>query len=508
MKHHSLLALAVSAALLPAARADVTLHKLFSDHIVLQRDAKVPVWGWADAGEKVTVSIAGQSKSATAGADGKWSVKLDPLKVGAPQTLTAKGKNTVTVNDVLIGEVWLCSGQSNMGMTVQGAQNFAQEKESAAHPLLRMFTVRSGSAITPQEKCEGAWQVSTPETVGGFSATAYFFGRELQEKLKIPVGLINSSVGGTAIEAWTSMDAMKPLPELAPMLDMWEKQIAAGQTPEALAKYAEAMAKWKEAAEKAKAEKQPVPKAPGTSGRQPLDNNRPANLFNGKIAPLVGYGIRGAVWYQGESNATNGALYALQLPLLIKDWRTRWGSEFPFAWVQLPDFQAHATAPDGPSGWAIVRESMTKSLAVPNTGMTINLGIGEAGNIHPKNKQEIGHRLALWARAKVYGEKIPYSGPLYSGHEIKGSEVIVRFNHTDGGLKQKEGELNSFVIAGADQKWHWAKSRVEGNTVIVSSPEVPAPAAVRYAWASNPDVILFNGEGLPAGPFRTDDWKN
>lgn len=507
MQHRSLLALAVSAVLLSGANADVTLHPLFSDHIVLQRDKPLPVWGWADAGETVAVSIAGQTKNATAGADGKWRVKLDPLKVGEPQTLTAKGKNTVTVNDVLIGEVWLCSGQSNMGMNVQGAQNFDQEKSTADHPLLRMFTVRSGAALTPQEKCVGNWQVSTPETVGGFSAAAYFFGRELQEKLGVPVGLINSSVGGTIIEAWTSMEVMKPKAELAPVLESWEKQVALNQSPDAQAKHAEAIAQWKEAVEKAKAANQPLPKAPAAPGRPPLDNNRPANLFNGKIAPLIGYGIRGAIWYQGESNSGNGPLYALQLPLLISDWRQRWGSEFPFAWVQLPNFQAHTTAPDAPAGWASIRESMAKSLAIPNTGMSVNMDIGEAGNIHPKNKQEIGHRLALWARAKVYGEKIPYSGPLYAGYEIKGSEVILRFNHADGGLKQKEGDLNSFAIAGADQKWHWAKSRVEGSAVVVSSPEVPAPAAVRYAWASNPDVVLFNGAGLPAGPFRTDDWN-
>ncbi len=504
MQIRSFLALAASVALLPGARADVTLHPLFSDHIVLQRDTAVPVWGWADAGEAVTVTIAGQTKKATTEADGKWRVKLDPLKVGEPKSLTVKGKNTLTVNDVLVGEVWLCSGQSNMGMNVKASQNFEQEQASANHPLLRMFTVRSGSALTPQEKCVGDWQVSTSETVGGFSATAYFFGRELQEKLGVPVGLINSSVGGTIIEAWTSMDAMKPKAELAPVLASWEKQVALGQSPESQAKHAEAMAQWKEALAKAKAANQtPLPKAPAAPGRQPLDSNRPANLFNGKIAPLVGYGIRGAIWYQGESNAGNGPLYALQLPLLIADWRKRWGTEFPFAWVQLPNFQAHTTAPDAPAGWAGIREGMTKSLAVPNTGMSINMDIGDA----TENKQEIGHRRALWARAKVYGEKIPYSGPLYAGHEIKGNEVIVRLHHTDGGLKLKEGELNSFVIAGADQKWHWAKSRIEGKTVVVSSPDVSAPAAVRYAWASNPDVMLFNGADLPAGPFRTDDWK-
>ena len=507
MHHRSLLTIAVTATLLSGARADVTLHPLFSDHTVLQRAVPVRVWGWADAGEAVTVTFAGQSKNATAAADGKWSVKLDALKVGEPQVLTAKGKNTVTVNDVLVGEVWLCSGQSNMGMNVQGSQNFPQEKDAANHPLLRMFTVHSGSALTPQEKCDGTWQVSAPEVVGGFSAAAYFFGREVQEKLGVPVGLIHSSVGGTAIEAWTSMDVMKPKAELAPLLESWEKQIAAGQSPEAQAKHAEATAKWKEAVEAAKAAGTPAPRAPAGPGRQPLDTNRPANLFNGKIAPLVGYTLRGAIWYQGEANAGNGPLYALQLPLMIADWRQRWGAEFPFAWVQLPFFQTHTTGPDAPAGWASIREAMTQSLAVPNSGMAIALELGEAENIHPKNKQEVGHRLALWARAKVYGEKIPYSGPLYAGHEIKGSEVIVRFQHTDGGLKQQEGELNSFAIAGADKVWHWAKSRIVGETLIVSSPEVPTPAALRYAWASNPDVILFNGAGLPAGPFRTDDWK-
>jgi sialate O-acetylesterase len=491
------------------AKADVSLPVIFTDHLVLQREKPVPVWGWAEANEAVTVKFAGQTKTIRANAEGKWKISLSAMQASDhPQELTVSGRNTIVVKDVLVGEVWLCSGQSNMAMNVSGVVDAEKEMAAADFPLIRMFFVQSFTALTPQEKCQGVWQVSSPKTIPNFSATGYFFGRELHQSLKVPIGLVNSSVGGTAIESWTSTEVMKDKAELKPMFEQWQRDIALFETPESKAKNDATKKDWQDKVKKAQAAKQSPPWMPALVGRDPLDANRPANLFNGKIAPIVPYAIRGAIWYQGESNAGNGPLYAMQLPLMINDWRTRWGEAFPFAWVQLPNFMKRETAPDAASNWARLREAQTRALSVPDTGMSINLDIGDAGNIHPLNKQEIGHRLALWARAKVYGERLPYSGPLYERHEIKGSEVVIHFNHTDGGLKTSDGssELKSFAIADEAQHWHWGKARIDGDQVLVSHPDIKTPTAVRYAWANNPEVNLINGAGLPAGPFRTDDW--
>jgi sialate O-acetylesterase len=484
------------------ARADVRLPRIFSDHMVLQRDTAVPVWGWADPAEAVTVTIAGQTRTARADQDGKWLVKFDKLAEAGPHTLTVKGKNTLTVSDVLAGEVWLGSGQSNMAMTVNRARDFDKEQPAAKFPQVRMFTVGRNPARAPAADCTGSWQVCSPDTVATFSATAYFFGRELHQKLGVPVGLINSSVGGTPIEAWTSLDVQKGRPELKELFASWDSKAASYNPDEARAAYEKQLATWKVLADKAKAEGKPAPVRP----RQPVhprdDPHHPTVLFNGMIAPLIPYAMRGAIWYQGENNARtaeSGALYARQLPLLVNDWRTRWGQgDFPFAWVQLPNFSTGAT------GWPLVREAMLLSLAVPNTGMTVNIDIGEEKDIHPKNKQDIGHRLALWARAQVYGEKVPWSGPLPAGHQVNGDTIEVRFKHTDGGLVAKGGELRGFTLAGKDGLWRRASARIEGDKVVVSSPEVKEPVAVRYSWAAYPDGNLANGAGLPASPFRTD----
>ena len=493
-----------------SARADVRLPAIFSDHMVLQRDALVPVWGWADAGEKVTVSIAGQTKTATADAAGKWSVKLDKLSTGEALTLVVSGKNKITVNDVLVGEVWLGSGQSNMQMQMKGVQNIEQEKAAAKYPHLRMFTVKRNEQTTPQKDCEGAWVICSPETVETFSATAYFFGRELHQKLGVPVGLIAASVGATPIETWTSLETMDGKKELAPVFNEWAAKMREPFDPvKAQAQYEKQYAAWKTNSAKRVAEGKPAGYAPQKPVPPREDKNYPGNLFNGMIAPLIPYAIRGGIWYQGENSGRAGfaQLYEQQLPLLIADWRVRWGQgEFPFAWVQLANYRQVTNSPSPVSHWARVREGMLKSLAVTNTGMGVAIDIGMADNIHPINKQEVGRRLALWARANVYGEKIPFSGPLPAGHKISGGEINLSFTHADGGLVAKDGELSGFVIAGADKKWHWARARIEGKQVIVSSPEVKSPVAVRYAWADNPNCNLYNGAGLPASPFRTDAW--
>lgn len=492
------------------ARADVKLPAIISDHMVVQAEENVPIWGWADAGEKVTVKLAGQSQSTTADKDGKWQVTFKGLNTGGPHVMTVEGKNSLKVDDVLVGQVWLGSGQSNMGMLVQSSLNFEEEKSAANLPMVRMFTVEKNSQPTPQTDCRGSWVLSSPDTVGAFSAALYFFGRDLHKALGVPVGLINSSWGGTAIEAWTSMPAQSKLAEYPTISKPWEDAKAKPwDQAKADAAYEKALAAWKEQAKAAKEAGQPAPRGPQKGIDPRLSQNHPANLYNGMISPIIPYAFRGVIWYQGESNAAKDFrnLYGLQLRTLIADWCTRFGHDFPFAWVQLPDFRAPQETPNDPSTWAIVREQMLKTLDVPKTGMAIALGLGEEKDIHPKNKQGVGQRLAMWALHDVYGRKNASSGPLPTGHEIRGKEVVVTFDHIDGGLKAKGGELKGFAVAGDDKKFVWADARIEGNKVIVSSAEVPKPMSVRYAWADNPVWSLENGAGLPATPFRTDEWE-
>jgi sialate O-acetylesterase len=484
------------------ASAEVKLPAIISDHMVLQAGAEAPLWGTASPGEKVAVSFGAVTASATAGADGRWEVRLPKLQAGEAGTLEVRGKNVIEVKDVLVGEVWLGSGQSNMAMTVNRANDFKQEEAAAEFPQIRMFTVTSGASATAQADCTGQWAVCSPATVARFSATAYFFGRELYRELKVPVGLINSSVGGTPIESWISPEAQAASPELKPFFAASEKEAGAFDPNRAKAKYARDLAAWEEAAKKAKAAGQPVPKKPRDAAAVQQRKGNVGGLFNGKIAPLTNYRIRGAIWYQGEANTTpaKAPFYQYQLPLLIQDWRTRWGYEFPFAWVQLPNF-------GGPGrDWPTVREAMLKTLAVPKTGMAITIDIGEEKDIHPKNKQDVGKRLALWALGAVYGKSVPTSGPLPAGATRRGKDVVVRFTHADGGLVAKGGALTSFELADKDG-FHPATAKIEGDTVVVSSPDVQEPAAVRYAWSNYPEARLFNGAGLPATPFRAEVGK-
>lgn len=479
-----------------SARAAITLPAVFSDHMVLQSGKPVPVWGTADANAEVTVAIGGQKKSAKADANGKWSLKLDALTASAePQTLTIADK---TINDVLVGEVWLGSGQSNMAMTVQSAKDYPASQGAANVPLIRMFTEGSAAAATAQSQGKGAWVVCSAETVGRFSATAYFFGRNVYDALKQPVGLINSSVGGTPIESWISPEAQRASEELKPFFEAVKQEEAAFDEAKVKAGYERQVAKWTEDVKKAKAEGKPAPRKP----RDPIETRKRkgdvGGLFNGKIAPLIPYAIRGAVWYQGEAN-TNGAkppYYGAQLTLLAKDWRTRWNDEFPFAWVQLPNF----TKPG--EGWQIVREQMLNALStIPNSGMAITLDIGEVKNIHPANKQEVGRRLAQWALGTVYHKDVAdTSGPLIDKATVKDGAFVLTFTHAKG-LNAK-GDLTEFEIAGGDGQWQAADAKIEGETVIVSCKAVAEPKQVRYAWKDNPAASLFNGAGIPASPFR------
>ncbi len=483
---------------------------MFSDSMVLQRDQPVKVWGWATAGSEISVSIADQKTQAKANDEGRWTLQLDALSAGGPHVLTISGDGgNVEVKDVLVGEVWLCSGQSNMAMTVSRSNNAAQEAESAKHPQIRMFKVGSPHSVEPKETCTGNWSVCSPKTVGGFSATAYFFGRRIHKELNVPIGLINSSVGGTSVESWTSMPAQTAVPSIKPRLDAWKADDAGFDVAAAKTKYEKAMAAWEKKKGQPAAKGKRTPRKPQLAGRPRQDRNYPSNLFNGKINPLIGYTIKGAVWYQGENSSSRGFshLYGDQLSTLIKDWRARWGQgEFPFAWVQLPNYRAAQTEPSQTDGWVLVQEGMLKTLALPRTGMAVTIDVGDARDIHPKDKQSVGHRLGQWALADVYGMQMLSMGPIYSGSKINGNEVVIQFDFAEG-LNANGGEVKGFAIAGEDKKFVAATARIEDGKVIVSSKDVSKPVSVRYAWAANPVISLYNAAKIPASPFRTDDWK-
>ena len=485
----------------PAARADLKLSALFSDHMVLQRDIALPVWGWSTPGDEVRVTVAGVRGTAKADERGAWRVVLPKLAAGGPHALkvaNAAGES-VGAEDVFVGEVWLCSGQSNMAMAVRSARDYDREQPAATLPMIRMFTERSGAATTPQTQCSGKWEVCSPETVGGFSATAYFFGREIHKALGVPVGLVNSSVGGTPIESWIAADVQRAEPKLQPFFEAQDKIAAAFDEAAALKTYEQQVEKWKHAAAEAKAAGKPSPRKPVNPLETRKRKGNVGGLYDGKIAPLVGYGIRGALWYQGEANAApgKGEFYRYQLPLLVRDWRAKWGQgDFPFAWVQLPNFRS------GRDGWLLVREAMLDTLALPNTGMAVTIDIGESRDIHPKNKQDVGRRLASWARGAVYGQKIETSGPLPDEFEVVGAKVVVALRHA-AGLRTRDGSaVRGFELSGADGTWHPAEAEIDGPRVLVRSSAVVAPRAVRYAWADEPDVNLVNAADLPASPFR------
>ncbi len=452
------------------AHAEIKLPAIFSDHMVLQRGNVAPVWGWAEAGEIVTVQFAGQTKSTTAGKDGKWMMRLDAINdAKVASELKVIGSNTVTVRDVLVGEVWVASGQSNMAMNVGRCLNADQEAAAAKYQQIRMFIPKRNAQLKPQGDLEGSWVVCSPKTVKSFSGTAYFFGRTLHNKLNVPVGILHSSWGGTAIEAWTSINVQEKSDKLDPVLGKWKNKPQANQ-------------------------------------------NKPANLFNGMIHPLIPYGIRGGIWYQGERNSktVEGAkLYAHQLTIMINDWRRRWGQgDFPFLWAQLPNFKKRNDDPNAVSVWAHTRESMAKTLWLPNTGMATTIDIGEARDIHPKNKQDVGRRLAGWALAEFYNQKDAIAtGPMYASHEMTGSKVLIHFDHAKGLKMKGAGDLAGFAVAGLDKQFYWAKASISKDGVVeLSCKDVSKPVAVRYAWGDNPEVNLINNAGLPATPFRTDDW--
>lgn len=481
------------------AWADVKLASPFTDHMVLQREMSVPVWGWADAGEQVTVSFAGQKKSTTAGTDGKWRVDLAALATSTEsRDFVVAAKNTITLRDVLVGEVWLGSGQSNMDFSVSkkvksfaGLVNEEQEIAAANYPQIRMFVGQAQKALAPQSAVGGEWKVCSPETVPAFSAVGYLFARELQKELKVPIGVIVEAFGASCAQAWIRRDAMLDHPAFKAVLDEFDAKVKAYVPPTP-----EERALQKEAAAKAKAAGQ---RAPRNGRSDPVqDQHNPTVMFNGMIAPIVPYAIRGVLWYQGESITAPKELFPRWNDLLVQDWRKLWGRELPFYAVQLAALDNNSNSPQ-------VREWQTEILKLPGTGLAITIDIGDEKDVHPHNKAPLGDRLARLALANAYGRKIEFSGPQVADTTLEDGAVRVEFSHSEGGLVAKDGELQTFEVAGPDGKYFPAKAKIEGSAVVLRSVEVAMPVAARYAWSNYPaGANLYNTAGLPAAPFRTD----
>ena len=512
--------------------AEIKLPAIIGDNMVLQQGTPIPIWGTADPGERVTVSLTVQpdvspfwaeavrrykelggeplpsnsvrrSAETTADTNGRWLVKLDTLPASGAATVTVAGTNTITVKNVLIGEVWVCSGQSNMEWSVRRANNPEQEIDAAKFPKIRLFKAKKVVSGKPLTDTEGAWVECTPETIPDFTAVGYFFGRDIHHKTGRPVGLIQSAWGGTPAEAWTSAGMLKSDPDFQPILDQWTEIIA---KPDELQKqYKIQLASWQEAVKIAKASGKPAPRRPRPP-RGPNHPHRASGLFNGMISPLLPYAIRGAIWYQGESNASRAYQYRKLFPAMIRDWRKHWKQgDFPFLFVQLANFRKVVDEPHE-SSWAELREAQSMTLSLPKTGMAVIIDIGEANDIHPKNKQDVGHRLALAAEKIAFGSDVVYSGPMMRSMTIEQNRIRIHFGHVGSGLVAKEGKLKGFAVADTDRKFYFAGAQIEGDTVVVRSDKVPNPIAVRYAWADNPVCNLFNQDGLPASPFRSDDW--
>jgi sialate O-acetylesterase len=514
--------------------ADVRLGSLFSDGMVIQRETPAPVWGWAEPGETVSVTASwGAKATVTTGADGTWSVKLATPKAGTGLSMVVKGENTITIQDVASGEVWLCGGQSNMDHPLNALINDAREPnyqpnveynrnevQTANDPLLRHIAVsRNRSPYERVSEFEGSWKPVAPGNTGEMTATGYYFGRELRRNLgDVPVGLVECAVGGTKIQPWISKEAylaagqdkeqyyQNSMFKLQKAVDTWNSEVAAEQ-------YKQALAEWKE-----KGSKGNKPKAKQDPAS---DITLPTTLYNGMVATVVPYAIKGVIWYQGESNAGPGesVQYGGFFDLLINSWRKEWGQgDFSFYWVQLTAYKDPDVEPLERDSWSTICDHQRRALTLPNTGMAVTYDIGEAKDIHPHNKADVGARLAFWALAKDYGVKLPaYSGPLYKEHEIKGGNVFIRFDEVGSGLMvgQKhlmdpvvpaDGPLKRFQICGADLNWKWADAKiVSKDTIQVSHPDVPHPTIVCYAWSMNPEgANLYNKEGLPASRFTTE----
>jgi sialate O-acetylesterase len=507
MKTPGFLLLALGLALAPALRAELKLPAIIGDHMVLQQKQSNPIWGWDTPGTKVTVRFAGQTQAATAGGDGAWTVKLAPVPANAqPQTLTIAGSTKREIQDVLVGEVWMCSGQSNMGFKLNSDWNGDLEAAASNLPNLRLISVPLLGTQELQTDFKGQWKASTPDSAKSFSAVGFLYGRYIHEILGVPVGLIDNSWGGSAAEAWVRRESLEKDPLFRLLMENTVKREAQLQSAQGKTDHEQAVAKWKADTEKAKAEKKALPRAP----QQWLTGNaRPGNIFNGMVHPTLGYGLKGVIWYQGESNAGRAHEYADLFPFMIEQWRKEWRQgDLSFYWVQLADFKAEKASP-GESDWAELRESQTRTMKLPNTGQAVIIDLGEGRDIHPRNKHDVAARLVRWALVKDYGMKLPYRSPEFKSLALAGNKATVTLDCFGSSLRPFDvPEAVGFAICGEDKVWHRATGKIVGkDRVEVWSDNVAAPVAVRYAWADNPVCNLFSEDGLPVTPFRTDEFE-
>lgn len=477
-------------------RAEVRLPRLVASHMVLQRDQPVHLWGWAEPGEKVTAELNEKSQSAAADAMGHWHIYLPAFSAGGPYRVSIKGSNEITLDDVLIGDVWFASGQSNMEMPLQGfpgnavIKNSEEEIRDAGHKDIRLFRTPTRASDFPLPDYEATWTECTPETAADFSAVAYFFGRQIAKDEHVPVGLIDSSWGGTPVEAWISMDGLSADSSLMPAFAEWAKM--ANKTADIPAMQ--------------KAEKREDEEAAKAGSGKPYHEWHPnpaswapGGLYNGMVAAAVEFPIKGVIWYQGESNSrlARANMYEREFPAMISDWRSHWhAGNFPFLFVQISSFGSNSH-----ESYQTIREAQRRTLSLANTGMAVTIDIGQVENVHPANKQDVGARLALAAEAIAYGKQLEFSGPMFRQTSVEGNALRVWFDHATGGLKG----TNGFEVAGADYRFVPATALIDGSAVVLSSPSVSSPKYARYGWANAPNVNLVNGAGLPASPFTTEE---
>ncbi len=502
-----------------SARAELKLPAIIGDNMVLQQKQANPLWGWDAPGTEVTVTFAGQTKTAKAGADGKWTVKLDAVPANAqPATISIKGSSSKELKNVLVGEVWVCSGQSNMGFNLNSTWDADLDIAQAKDAQLRLISVPQVGTQEIQNDFKGQWEECTPTTAAQFTAVGYHFGRVLREMLGVPVGLIDNAWGGSACEAWVKRDVLEKDPRFASIIARW-KQTESTFTQEAfdkqVADHKTKLAEWTKARTEAlKAGKHFTAQAPRPPQNPMTGQHRPGNLYAGVLHPTIGYGIKGAIWYQGESNASRAKEYRDLFPFMIEHWRKEWKQgDFPFYWVQLADFKAYQTEPVE-SDWAELREAQTLTIRkLPHTGQCVITDLGEANDIHPKNKRDVAERLARWALVQDYGQKLVYRSPELKDAKFEGGKALLTFDYAPQGLRTVDtDDVKGFAICGEDKKWVWAKASIIGgskkgtNQIEVSADGVAKPVAVRYAWADNPICNVFSAEGLPVTPFRTDDF--
>ncbi len=502
-----------------SARAELKLPAIIGDNMVLQQKQANPVWGWDAPGTEVTVTFAGQTKNAKADDKGKWTVKLDAVPANAqPATITIKGSSTKELKNVLVGEVWICSGQSNMGFNLNSTWDADLDIAQAKDAQLRLISVPQVGTQEIQDDFKGQWEECTPTTAASFTAVGYHFGRVLREMLGVPVGLIDNAWGGSACEAWVKRDVLEKDPRFAAISARW-KQTEATFTKEGfekqVAEHKVKMDEWAKArAAAVKAGEYFTAPAPRAPQNVMIGQSRPGNLYAGVLHPTIGYGIKGVIWYQGESNASRAKEYRDLFPFMIEHWRKEWKQgDFPFYWVQLADYKNYQTEPVE-SDWAELREAQTLTMSkLPQTGQCVITDLGEANDIHPKNKRNVAERLARWALVKDYGQKLVYRSPELKHAKFDGGKALLTFDYAPQGLRTVDtDEAKGFAICGEDKKWVWAKASIIGgskkgtNQIEVSAEGVAKPVAVRFAWADNPVCNVYSAEGLPVTPFRTDDF--